>query len=157
MLVEDDVVCDVQSQAGANTGTFRSKERFEDAVLNPGGNPRPVIDDFDHNFAAFGVCAQDELSLTLHGTDRVVDDVGPDLVQLAPVSFNVRQIVGILARRVVCRVKEGAEVQAGDRFGVMKFGSRMDVFVPADAQVMAKVGDRVVAAVTVIASLPQSR
>jgi phosphatidylserine decarboxylase len=68
----------------------------------------------------------------------------------------VRQVVGILARRVVCRIRQGAEVQAGDRFGVMKFGSRMDVFVPADAQVMAKVGDRVVAAVTVIASLPQS-
>lgn len=69
----------------------------------------------------------------------------------------VRQVVGILARRVVCRIRQGAEVQAGDRFGVMKFGSRMDVFVPADAQVMTKVGDRVVAAVTVIASLPQSR
>ena len=47
----------------------------------------------------------------------------------------VRQIVGILARRVVCRLTEGALVQAGDRFGVMKFGSRMDVFVPATADI----------------------
>ena len=66
----------------------------------------------------------------------------------------VRQIVGILARRIVCRTKEGDEVQAGDRFGVMKFGSRMDVFVPTGTEVAVKVGDRVVGAVTVIAVLP---
>ena len=46
----------------------------------------------------------------------------------------VRQIVGILARRIVCRIKEGDVVKAGDRFGVMKFGSRMDVFLPTDAE-----------------------
>ena len=66
----------------------------------------------------------------------------------------VRQIVGILARRIVCRAKEGDEVQAGDRFGVMKFGSRMDVFVPKGSEITVKVGDRVVGAVTVIAVLP---
>jgi len=65
----------------------------------------------------------------------------------------VRQIVGILARRIVCRTREGAEVAAGERFGVMKFGSRMDVFVPADARIAVTVGDRVVGAVTVIAEL----
>jgi len=65
----------------------------------------------------------------------------------------VRQIVGILARRIVCRVKEGDEVQAGERFGVMKFGSRMDVFVPDTAAITVTVGDRVVGAVTVIAEL----
>lgn len=67
----------------------------------------------------------------------------------------VRQIVGVLARRIVCRTKEGAEVQAGERFGVMKFGSRMDVFVPASARITVKVGDKVVGAVTVIAVLGQ--
>ena len=65
----------------------------------------------------------------------------------------VRQIVGILARRIVCRATEGSVVNAGDRFGVMKFGSRMDIFVPQSAAITAKVGDRVVAAVTVIAQL----
>ena len=65
----------------------------------------------------------------------------------------VRQIVGILARRIVCRATEGTVVSAGDRFGVMKFGSRMDIFVPGNATITAKVGDRVVAAVTVIAQL----
>jgi phosphatidylserine decarboxylase len=65
----------------------------------------------------------------------------------------VRQIVGILARRIVCRAKEGDQVQAGDRFGVMKFGSRMDVFVPKGTEITVGVGDRVVGAVTVIAVL----
>jgi phosphatidylserine decarboxylase len=71
----------------------------------------------------------------------------------------VRQIVGVLARRVVCRTREGAEVKAGERFGVMKFGSRMDVFVPLDATLHARVGDMVVGGVTVIATLtsPGSR
>jgi phosphatidylserine decarboxylase len=65
----------------------------------------------------------------------------------------VRQIVGVLARRIVCRTREGAEVAPGERFGVMKFGSRMDVFVPASARITVKVGDHVVAAVTVVAVL----
>lgn len=67
----------------------------------------------------------------------------------------VRQIVGILARRIVCRTREGDQVQAGQRFGVMKFGSRMDVFVPHSAEITVKVGDRAVGAVTVIAVLAQ--
>ena len=65
----------------------------------------------------------------------------------------VRQIVGVLARRIVCRTKEGAEVRAGDRFGVMKFGSRMDVFLPVDATIHVGVGDTVVGGVTVVATL----
>jgi phosphatidylserine decarboxylase len=65
----------------------------------------------------------------------------------------VRQIVGILARRIVCRAREGDVIEAGQRFGVMKFGSRMDVFVPVSATITAKVGDRVVGAVSVIAEL----
>jgi phosphatidylserine decarboxylase len=68
-----------------------------------------------------------------------------------PVVF--RQIVGILARRVVCRVQPGAELKAGDRFGIMKFGSRMDVFLPPAADLKVKVGDQVVGGVTVMALL----
>jgi phosphatidylserine decarboxylase len=67
----------------------------------------------------------------------------------------VRQMVGVLARRIVCRINEGDEVQAGDRFGVMKFGSRMDVFVPSSATLAVKVNDRVLGGVTVIARLPR--
>jgi phosphatidylserine decarboxylase len=65
----------------------------------------------------------------------------------------VRQIVGVLARRIVCRTQEGAVVKAGERFGVMKFGSRMDVFLPATATVKVRVGEKVKAAVTILADL----
>jgi phosphatidylserine decarboxylase len=65
-----------------------------------------------------------------------------------------RQIVGILARRVVCRVAPGAELKAGERFGIMKFGSRMDVFLPPAAELKVNVGDKVVGGVTVMAVLP---
>ncbi len=64
-----------------------------------------------------------------------------------------RQIVGVLARRVVCRVRPGAEVQAGDRFGIMKFGSRMDVFLPSSARISVQIGERVRGGETVIAVL----
>jgi phosphatidylserine decarboxylase len=64
-----------------------------------------------------------------------------------------RQIVGMLARRVVCRIAGGDEVRAGQRLGVMKFGSRMDVFVPVDARVTVQVGATVRGGETVIAVL----
>jgi phosphatidylserine decarboxylase len=64
-----------------------------------------------------------------------------------------RQIVGILARRVVCRVQPGSELKAGERFGIMKFGSRMDVFLPANTELKVTTGDPVVGGVTVIAVL----
>ena len=62
-----------------------------------------------------------------------------------------RQIVGLLARRVVTRVEAGQTVRAGERIGLMKFGSRMDVFVPRDCTLAVAKGDRVVAGETVIA------
>ena len=65
-----------------------------------------------------------------------------------------RQIVGILARRIVCRLKAGDTVARGQRFGVMKFGSRIDLFVPTDARILVKAGDRVVAGETVVAQVP---
>jgi phosphatidylserine decarboxylase len=64
-----------------------------------------------------------------------------------------RQVVGILARRVVCRIKPGDVVRAGDRFGVMKFGSRMDVFLPPTAGLTVQVGHTVRAGETVVAVL----
>jgi len=81
-------------------------------------------------------------------TEVTVDHDGQTIV--------VRQIVGVLARRIVCRIKEGDVVQAGDRFGVMKFGSRMDIFIPVNAAVAVKVNDKVVGGVTVIARLAEA-
>jgi phosphatidylserine decarboxylase len=62
-----------------------------------------------------------------------------------------RQIVGALARRIVTRVGVDAEVAAGERIGLMKFGSRMDVFVPRECTVTVTQGQRVRGGETVIA------
>lgn len=64
-----------------------------------------------------------------------------------------RQVVGVLARRVVCRVQPGAKLGPGERIGLMKFGSRMDVFVPTTATLTVARGDKVRGGVTVVARL----
>src|SRR5215831_17024184 len=69
----------------------------------------------------------------------------------------VRQVVGVLARRIVCRIVEGQVLQRGERIGLMKFGSRMDVFLPPDAEILVRVGQQVIAGETVLARLPRLR
>lgn len=64
-----------------------------------------------------------------------------------------KQIVGIVARRLVWDIKEGDTVRAGDRFGMMKFGSRMDVLISIDSEILVKVGDNIVAGETIIAKM----
>lgn len=64
-----------------------------------------------------------------------------------------RQVVGVLARRVVCRAREGDLVATGQRFGLMKFGSRMDVFVPKHWELLVGPGDRVRGGETPVARL----
>jgi len=64
-----------------------------------------------------------------------------------------RQVVGMLARRIVCRVAEGDMLQRGQRVGLMKFGSRMDVFLPIHADLRVAVGERVIGGETVLALL----
>jgi phosphatidylserine decarboxylase len=71
-----------------------------------------------------------------------------------PVVF--RQVVGILARRIVCRVHEGQDLERGERVGLMRFGSRMDVFMPMEAELHVRVGDRVVGGETILATLGRS-
>jgi phosphatidylserine decarboxylase len=66
----------------------------------------------------------------------------------------VRQIAGLIARRIVTYSKVGEVVRQGDRMGLIRFGSRVDVFVPADSRLLAKVGDLTTAGTTVLAELP---
>jgi phosphatidylserine decarboxylase len=57
--------------------------------------------------------------------------------------LSIKQIAGIIARRVVCRVQTGDRAVAGERFGLIRFGSRTDVLLPADSRLAVKLGDRV--------------
>ena len=66
----------------------------------------------------------------------------------------VRQVAGFLARRAVCRVKTGDSLQKGERYGIIKFSSRLDIYLPKEVQVRVKLGDRVKAGETVIAEMP---
>jgi len=67
--------------------------------------------------------------------------------------ISYQQITGFLARRIVYETQEGDVVKAGDRFGMMKFGSRMDVVVPSTAHVFIRPGQKVVSSATILADL----
>jgi phosphatidylserine decarboxylase len=66
------------------------------------------------------------------------------------------QIAGILARRIVCWNKEGDNLESGEKFGMIKFGSRTDLLMPSNVEVRVKVGDKVTGGETIIASLPEN-
>jgi phosphatidylserine decarboxylase len=66
----------------------------------------------------------------------------------------VRQIAGVLARRIVCRVRPGDKLALGERFGLIKFGSRTDLIMPASVRLRVKLGDRVRGGSSVVGVLP---
>lgn len=70
------------------------------------------------------------------------------------VSF--KQIAGLLARRIVCNVKAGDRVERGQRVGLIKFGSRVDVLLPAEAELRVKTGTRVRGGLSVLAVVPEA-
>lgn len=63
----------------------------------------------------------------------------------------VKQIAGVLARRIVCRLKLGQEVHTGERFGMIRFGSRVDLFLPEELELKVQKGDKVLGGETVMA------
>src|SRR6266702_2505174 len=64
------------------------------------------------------------------------------------------QVAGLIARRILCYVHEGDSLARGQRFGFIRFGSRVDIYVPEDANLVAALGDKVYATSSVIATLP---
>jgi phosphatidylserine decarboxylase len=67
--------------------------------------------------------------------------------------FGIVQIAGLVARRIICFVSEGATLSAGDRFGLIRFGSRVDVYLPDGAQILVGLNSRAIAGETVIADM----
>ena len=67
----------------------------------------------------------------------------------------VRQLTGAIARRIVGWAKVGDELKRGERFGMIRFGSRTEVYLPLDAEILVKVGDHVKGGASVIARLPE--
>jgi phosphatidylserine decarboxylase len=78
------------------------------------------------------------------------------LITIDSGEYNVsfKQIAGLLARRIVCNLKPGDRVERGQRMGLIKFGSRVDVLMPAEAELRVKVGDTVRGGSSILAHMP---
>ena len=87
-----------------------------------------------------------EAVLTNEQTMIVIDGGGYEV--------GYKQIAGLIARRIVCSVVEGQRVERGQRVGLIKFGSRVDVLLPAEAVLKVKTGSRVCGGSTVLAEIP---
>ena len=87
-------------------------------------------------------------------------DVNEQVVTLLNTSLGVikvKQIAGLLARRILCYVKSGEDVKKGDRLGFIMFGSRTDVILPSSVDVLVKVGERVVGTETIIGNFENEK
>jgi len=73
-----------------------------------------------------------------------------------PGPIEVRQVAGLVARRIVCHAREGTHVAIGERFGMIKFGSRTELIIPRleDTEILVRVGDKVHAGLTIVARQP---
>ncbi len=78
------------------------------------------------------------------------------VIQNPRVTIVVRQLTGAIARRIVAWAKIGDELKKGDRFGMIRFGSRTELYLPFNAELLVKAGDHVLGGSTVIARLPKA-
>ena len=105
-----------------------------------------VIDYVKYNPGKFHVASVDKASELNEQTEiGMTTKTGEKII--------FKQIAGIIARRIVCNIKKGDSVTIGDRFGMIRFGSRTELFVPSDASITIKAGDRVVGSETIIGQL----
>ncbi len=85
---------------------------------------------------------------------NVLNEQNVVVIEDGDCTIQVKQIAGLLARRIVCWVKPGDTVKRGQRFGLIKFGSRVDVLLPPHADLRVSKGDRVKGGSSVLAFLP---
>ena len=100
-----------------------------------------------HSPGKFLVAHQDAASMENENTVMVLEGKNGKIL--------VRQVAGFLARRIVCKVKAGDALRRGERYGMIKFGSRLDVYLPKDTEIMVRLGDKVKAGQTVLGVLRQ--
>jgi phosphatidylserine decarboxylase len=118
------------------------------SVFNVHVNRAPIggtIEIVKYNPGKFHVASVDKASLVNEQTAMVIAKGKTRVL--------VKQIAGLIARRIVCYAKLGDVVNAGERYGLIRFGSRVDLFLPKDAELKVKLGDRVKGARDVIAVL----
>jgi phosphatidylserine decarboxylase len=96
-----------------------------------------------HNEGSYFAAYRDEASVRNENIELVLETEYGDVL--------VRQVAGFIARRAVCRKKEGDALRRGERYGMIKFSSRLDIYLPKNVKIRVKVGDRVKAGETIIA------
>jgi len=143
------VVQIMDAPAGSPAGERSRQVSIFLSVFDVHVNRAPIagtIVDVSYNKGAFLPAFEDKASLT-NEQNRVT---------IADGDFRIAftQIAGLLARRIVFRKKVGDRVEIGERVGMIKFGSRVDVFLPADVALEVKVGDSVKGGLTVIGRRP---
>ena len=99
-----------------------------------------------YNPGRFLSANKDKASLENEQNAVVLETTGGDQILFV-------QIAGLIARRIVCRLQKGAQVERGERFGLIRFGSRVDVYLPMDAIVKVSVGQKVKGGESILASL----
>src|SRR5512136_742696 len=115
------------------------------SVFNVHVNRAPIggtVETVKYNPGKFLVASVDKASLDNEQTGMVISE-GKNKVL-------VKQIAGLIARRIVCYAKEGDAVKTGERYGLIRFGSRVDLFLPKNTDLMVKLGDRIKGARDVI-------
>ncbi len=98
-----------------------------------------------HNKGRFFAAYKDEASTKNENIEMVYETGYGDIL--------LRQVAGSIARRAVCRKKEGDVLKRGERYGIIKFSSRVDIYLPKDVELKVKINDTVKAGETVIAEL----
>jgi phosphatidylserine decarboxylase len=98
-----------------------------------------------HSSGKFLVAHKDAASMENENTVMVLEGKDGKIV--------VRQVAGFLARRIVCRAEVGDELRRGERYGMIKFGSRLDVYLPKDVKIKVKAGDKIKAGETILGQM----
>ena len=113
------------------------------------------IDDYSMGLAAF----DDKASLLNEQNSVLIESKTSPLSppsqggERGEVKILVKQIAGLIARRIVCWVKEGDRVERGMRYGLIRFGSRVDIFLPPNTELNVKVGDKIKGGINIIGRL----
>jgi phosphatidylserine decarboxylase len=118
------------------------------SVFNVHINRSPIegtVELVKYNPGKFHVASVDKASLDNEQTAMVIANGKHKIL--------VKQIAGLIARRIICYAKLGDALKTGERYGLIRFGSRVDIFLPKDAEVRVKVGDRVKGARDIIGVL----
>jgi phosphatidylserine decarboxylase len=108
------------------------------SVFNVHVNRAPIggaIEVVKYNPGKFHVASVDKASLDNEQTSMVIA-AGKDKIL-------VKQIAGLIARRIVCYARPGDTIKTGERYGLIRFGSRVDIFLPKTAEIRVRLGDRV--------------